>query len=159
MRRKTRDRNDYGIKPIPKDSLKSILKAYPDQQIVQELVREIRRLRRHFIGEELHCVSPIAERTGRRVKVLVNRLNLDAAIMAVEQGIAELALEVETWDAVSVDELELPIYMHARLKEKGLSTVADLITKTDKDLMYRVEFDDNDFIRVQKALKKLGVKV
>lgn len=148
-----------GPRPIPKEALKVILRAHPDSPIVSDLVREIRRLRRYFIGEELHCVSPIAERTGRRVKILVNRLKADEGCIAVREGVAELAREADQWKNVSVDELNLPLFMRAKLAEKGVLTINELICKTDKDLLYGCDMDDVDFIRIQKALKRLGVGV
>lgn len=148
-----------GPRPIPKEALKVILRAHPDSPIVRDLVREIRRLRRYFIGEELHCVSPIAERTGRRVKILVNRLKADEGCIAVRQGVEELSREADEWKLVSVDELNLPIYMRAKLTEGGVKTIDELLCKTDKDLLYGFDMDDADFIRIQKSLRRLGVGV
>jgi DNA-directed RNA polymerase alpha subunit len=132
-------------------------KERPGDRDIQLLVREIKRIRRAYIGEELICMSPIAERTGKRVKILVNHLNADAACIAAQQGVDELYKDVNKWNKVLVGELGIPLMFHEALRENGILTVGELLTMTDKDLQRIDLFDDYAVYRIGSAMKSIGI--
>ncbi len=146
-------------KPLPAERIREIRKEWGNHKHCKELIAEIKRLKRAYVGEELNCLSPIAERTGRKIKILVNRLNADAAINAVVEGVRELAEEVDKWNLVSIEELNIPLFYQQHLIEVGITTVGELITQTDKDLQGKIPaFGDDEVYRIGVALRAKGIQ-
>jgi DNA-directed RNA polymerase alpha subunit len=103
-------------------------------------------------------MSPIAERAGRRVKILINNMNAELAANAAIEGVRELEQEVNKWSAVWVDELSIPFRWKELLKEQSITSVGDLLHMTDKQIMNKVpEFDDNVVFKISIALRRIGV--
>lgn len=145
------------MKPLSKEELREIGKKFGSHGYVVDLLKEIKRLKRCYIAEELIFLSPIAERTGRRVKILVNKLNADAACKAVQQGVEELYEDVNKWHGVSVEELRIPVRYMRYLQEAGIDTVGELMLRNDKELQKIEIFSDAEVYRIGVALKGIGI--
>lgn len=145
-------------KPLTKRELTELKRRYPDHPGVLELIKELQRIHRRFVGEELMCMSSIAERCGRRVKILVNRLNEDAAHIACTQGVEELQAEVDKWNSVPVEKLNIPVAYKEYLELAGIGNVGSLLLQTDKDLQRIDIFGEEETFRIHLALVSLGCR-
>ena len=100
----------------------------------------------------------LAERAGRRVKILINNMNAELAANAAIEGVHELEHEVSKWSSVPVDDLAMPFRWKELLKERDVSSVGDLLHMTDKEIMSKVpEMDDNTVFKISIALRRIGV--
>lgn len=102
-------------------------------------------------------MSPIAERTGRRVKILVNHLNEDAAHLVVTEGILELREELERWSNTPIEVLDkLPERVFRALRMADFNTISDLLLASESRLHEVPGISYRDIERVDLALERLG---
>lgn len=131
----------------------------PDDKDVQDLLREIKRIRLKYIGQELNYLSPISERCGRRVKILVNNLNEDAAHLAVKQGVAEQYEELTRWNRTTIDILsKLPTRLMIALNASGYTYISDLLRASETELCELPGVTYKDVMRIETALARIGCR-
>lgn len=132
-------------------------KKYSNNRDVQALLREIKRIRIRYIGQELNYLSPIAERFGRRIKILINNLNEDAAHHAVREGIQEMCDELTKWSRTPVSVLEkLPTRIIIALEQSGYPMISDVLRASETELNDAPGLSYVDIVRIEASLARLG---
>ena len=130
-----------------------------DDPDIQLLLKECKRLRTRYVGTELHYLNPIAERCGRRIKILVNHLNEDAAHIAVDQGIQEMTDELTKWSRMQVEDIPLlPYRLRVALSQSGFEVVSDVIRASESELMDLPGVRYRDIVRLEASLARIGCK-
>lgn len=142
--------------PLPLEFQRQMRQKYQDNPEVLRLLQEIKRIRTRYIGQELTYLSPIAERTGRRVKILVHRLNEDAAHQVVSEGVKELLEEIETWKLVPISRMRrIPGRILRLLDMAGYRTISELLQAAETDLLDVPGIRYRDLVRLEYALDSL----
>jgi len=105
-----------------------IRKKYKGHADVQELLRELKRLRKKYVGTDLPYLSPIAERCGRRVGILVNCLRSDSAHLAVDECFEEQKQMLSVLQSKEIRLLpRVPRRMMQALRTTEVENLAELL--------------------------------
>lgn len=139
------------------DQQRFLRKKYANNPDVQALLQEIKRIRIRYVGHELNYLSPIAENYGRRLKILIHKLNEDAAHIVVTEGVQEMYNELTRWSNTPVHALQkLPSRILIALEQSNYSMVSDVLQASESELQDIPGLSYNDVVRLEASLRRLG---
>ena len=85
--------------------------------------------------------------------------NLSDTVGAGSTGVEKVANSPDTKLSMTIDELDLSVRSFNCLKRANINTVADLISKTDEDMMKVRNMGKKSLDEVQKKLEMMGLSL
>lgn len=143
--------------PLSLDEQRRIRRDRSSDPDIKLLLGEVKRIRTRYVGEELWFLSPIAERIGRRVKILANAGRWDCAHETVDYGRLEMIEEAAKWGGSTIRALPfIPEKVFVALELAGYETIGDLMRADEGRLVEIPGISYKEVDRLSLAMRRIG---